>query len=230
MEWIKIKTEHISPAYTNYEVGLLVKYQILVAQLKRVPSDREVKMTPGLTTKRLQMLEERLQELYGIDMKTIANRVLVDVKSLEDVRQYEKNRKRKQRAEKQLSRGTDGDSPTVDKIREDKIRIEREKKPENSISYLKNIPAEDIKVFVGRFDVNESKVKDKAESLHLYCKSKGKVYKNYKAFLLTAMKKDFTLRVQRVQKKPEKKIEMTPEQKANVKRNMDAISQSMRLK
>ena len=34
-------------------------------------------------------------------------------------------------------------------------------------------------------------LKSKAESLFLYCKSKGRTYKDYRAFLLNALKKDF---------------------------------------
>ena len=45
-----------------------------------------------------------------------------------------------------------------------------------------------------RFDCSRPAIKDKAESLKLYCESKGKRYKNYKAFLLTALKKDFPIR------------------------------------
>lgn len=67
-------------------------------------------------------------------------------------------------------------------------------KIENSPSYLKEIPEEDIKEFYTRFDTSISAIKSKAESLLLYCQSKGRTYKNYKAFLLNALKKDFSER------------------------------------
>ena len=69
-------------------------------------------------------------------------------------------------------------------------------KKENSSSYLKEIPEEDLNEFHSRFDCSKSVIKDKAESLYLYCSSKGKKYSNYKSFLLNALKKDFPKRPQ----------------------------------
>lgn len=74
--------------------------------------------------------------------------------------------------------------PSIGKDSIGKVRIE------NTIAYLSNIPEEDTKEFLERFDISKSKLKSKAEDLMLYCQSKGKVYKNYKAFLLNALKKD----------------------------------------
>lgn len=70
----------------------------------------------------------------------------------------------------------------------------RESKPENSLSYLKNIPEADLEGFYSRFDCSKQKIQSKAEDLHNYCLAKGKHYKNYKAFLYNAVKKDFPLR------------------------------------
>jgi hypothetical protein len=124
MDWIKIKAEHISPAYSDYEVGLLIRYQLLVARLKRVPTEKEIALE--LPPKRTQMLDKKVMSLYQMSLKSVASKVLEDVKSLESVRQYEKERKREYRLKQSMSRGTVPDSPTVDKIREDKIREERE--------------------------------------------------------------------------------------------------------
>lgn len=71
-----------------------------------------------------------------------------------------------------------------------KEKIE-EKQTTLSISYLKEIPESDLEEFYNRFDCEKKAIQNKAESLLLYCQSKGKVYKNYKAFLLNALKKDF---------------------------------------
>lgn len=71
-----------------------------------------------------------------------------------------------------------------------KVNI-REDKIENSLSYLKELPQEDLEEFVSRFDCDKKAISGKAESLLLYCQSKGKVYKNYRALLLNALKKDF---------------------------------------
>lgn len=68
--------------------------------------------------------------------------------------------------------------------------------------YLSNIPNEDLKEFYERFDCSEKAIKDKAESLKLWCESNGKQKKNYKAFLLVALKKDFPER----KEKPKAKV------------------------
>ena len=79
-------------------------------------------------------------------------------------------------------------SPVQDKIREDKIREEKKKA---SLSYLKNIPLEDLEAHKKRFGLRAKDIQDKGESLFLYCQSKGKNYRNYAAFLLNALKRDF---------------------------------------
>lgn len=79
----------------------------------------------------------------------------------------------------------------IDKKREDKII---NTPISSSISYLSNIPEEDILYFLERFDVGRNKIKSKAEDLVLYCQSNGRKYKNYRSFLLNAMKKDFPVK------------------------------------
>ena len=71
-----------------------------------------------------------------------------------------------------------------------KVNI-REDKIENSISYLREIPEQELEEFYNRFDCDKKAIKSKAESLMLYCQSKGKIYKNYRAFLINTLKKDF---------------------------------------
>lgn len=63
-----------------------------------------------------------------------------------------------------------------------------------SISYLENIPKEDLRDFVTKYACYPKDVIDKANSLIDYCKSKGKKYKDYKAFLNNALRKDYGLR------------------------------------
>jgi hypothetical protein len=72
--------------------------------------------------------------------------------------------------------------------------IEKSKK-HSSLEYLKNIPKEDLLEFKDK-GFTESMVKSKAEDLLLYCQSKGKLYKNYKAFLLNALNKDYGKKVE----------------------------------
>ncbi len=88
------------------------------------------------------------------------------------------------------------DNPKTTQYRLGKVSIGKDREEttpskEKSINYLKEIPEEDISKFLARFDMTSKELKSKAESLSLYCQSKGRVYKDYRAFLLNALKKDF---------------------------------------
>lgn len=65
---------------------------------------------------------------------------------------------------------------------------------ETHISYLQDIPEEDIEYFIAKYKCEPSPLNQKADALHTYCKSKGKRYKNYKALLENAVRKDFGYR------------------------------------
>jgi hypothetical protein len=62
------------------------------------------------------------------------------------------------------------------------------------LSYLINIPEDDISEFTKFFECSPKDVRIKAEGLHDYCKSKGKTYKDYKALLRGALRRDFGVR------------------------------------
>lgn len=64
-------------------------------------------------------------------------------------------------------------------------------KRENTVSYLLTLNDEDIKELTATYKVDIMKLKEKAESLHNYCKSHGKIYKNYRALLQNALMRDF---------------------------------------
>ncbi len=102
----------------------------------------------------------------------------------------------------------------------------KEEKIPASISYLKEIPMEDVKEFVERFEINEKGVRSKAEDLLLYCERKGKVYKNYKAFLLNAIKKDCRERVILKPQNIEKTI-VTEEDKKSTRASLDKIKEGL---
>lgn len=80
------------------------------------------------------------------------------------------------------------------RIEENRIEEKRESvpdKPERHLSYLLKIPKEDLEEFLEKFNATPDQIKSKADDLNNYCLAKGKRYKNYKAFLLNALKKDF---------------------------------------
>lgn len=78
---------------------------------------------------------------------------------------------------------------------QDRIGKDRIDKIENSTNYLTDIPQEDIVSFTKTYNCTERQVKSKADDLLNYCSAHGKRYKNYKAFLKNALKKDFGLKV-----------------------------------
>jgi hypothetical protein len=93
------------------------------------------------------------------------------------------------------------------------------------LTYLKNIPLQDLEEFEKRFDAYRPEIQGKAESLFLYCEAKGKRYKNYRSFLLNALKKDFKERPPKVEKPPEPK--MSEEQIAENKKRLSEMKAKM---
>jgi hypothetical protein len=67
----------------------------------------------------------------------------------------------------------------------------KEREEKRSIDYLSKIPEEDKKLIFERFEITEKQLLSKAEDLKLYCEQKDRMYKDYKAFLFLALKKDF---------------------------------------
>ncbi len=62
---------------------------------------------------------------------------------------------------------------------------------DTSLKYFSKIPEKDLMEFLQRFDCSKSALLSKIEDLKLYCQKNGKFYRNYKAFILAALKKDF---------------------------------------
>lgn len=74
-------------------------------------------------------------------------------------------------------------------------RIENKEIKTSSARYLLDIPLEDVQAFIKKYNCTQNQLKSKAEELYNYCLSKGKQYKDYRAFLSNAVRKDFGLRV-----------------------------------
>lgn len=79
-----------------------------------------------------------------------------------------------------------------------------------SISYLEDIPIEDIRDFIKIFNISERQLKEKAEELADYCRAKGKKYKDYRAFLRNAVRKEYGKR--KIEKKPWENIPELPDE------------------
>lgn len=76
-----------------------------------------------------------------------------------------------------------------------KVSINKESK-DLALLYLKNIPEKDLDEWYQRFDCSKKALVSKGEQLFNYCKMHGKFYKDYKAMMLNALKKDFSERTQ----------------------------------
>jgi len=70
----------------------------------------------------------------------------------------------------------------------------RERDSLKSLTYLINIEEDDLRDMCSFFNCTTQQIKVKGEQLYNYCLSKGKRYKNYKAFLRNALDKDFKRR------------------------------------
>jgi hypothetical protein len=99
---------------------------------------------------------------------------------------------------------------------EEKIREDID--TENTLTFLDDIPQEVVTQLSEKYKINPAGIKSKATDLKLYCQQKGKKYKNYRAFLENALRKD---KQQLQQKFPYVKVEappsleeITPEQRA----------------
>jgi len=78
-------------------------------------------------------------------------------------------------------------------IRKQKGKIKKEKELFEKPEYLENIPEEDIEVFIDAFEVSKGQVIKKAKEMRDWLESKGLEgkYKNFKALLRNAIRKDF---------------------------------------
>lgn len=67
---------------------------------------------------------------------------------------------------------------------------------EGSVEFLRNVPKDAIDEFTEKFNVYEQGIRTKAEELYDWVKSKGKErsYKDFRAFLRNALRKDFGVR------------------------------------
>jgi len=75
MEWIKIKQCHISDEFTDAEVGCLIRFQLLVARLERMPTDKEISKN---TSSRTWAATKQTLSTHKVTPKQIALKILED--------------------------------------------------------------------------------------------------------------------------------------------------------
>lgn len=136
-------------------------------------------------------------------------------------------------AELRLSSG----QPTVNQrstqVRLGEVRLGKDRE-ENSLSFLDKLPEETKNELSEKYFISPKGIQSKATDLLLYCKQKGKVYKNYKAFLENALRKDkaklqaeYPLAVKKEQPQDE---QLTPEQMERNKQLREGISNMLKSK
>jgi hypothetical protein len=91
-----------------------------------------------------------------------------------------------------------------------------EETKDTSLSFLEKLPSEVVAELSEKYHIAPKGIQSKATDLLLYCKQKGKVYKDYKAFLENALRKDkATLQTAyplAVKQHTQEEVELTPEQ------------------
>lgn len=112
-----------------------------------------------------------------------------------------------ERVKRHREKNVINDNAMITVEREKEKKEEKEKKPTSSLKFLLNIPPEDLKELSEKYEASTSQIKRKAEDLKNYCEAKGRVYKNYRAFLEGALQKDFG---RRVPSNPVPKVEKVP--------------------
>ncbi|MCP4049887.1 MAG: hypothetical protein GY730_04190 [bacterium] len=94
MDWVKIKSEHVSPSLSDAQVGALVRFQLLTARLKRMPNDKEISKEASIKNWKSLVKELLINDVTPED---IALKVLEDVDSISAKRTKEREKKRLQR-------------------------------------------------------------------------------------------------------------------------------------
>lgn len=160
----------------------------LMAQAGISPTHDDWDYTKGV----LKKLEKLKMITIDDDKITICNWDKRQDSFLTDAERSKKYRDKAKSHEQRDDRHT---GVTLDKIRVDKSREDKkreEEKPENSLSFLENLPEEFTNTLLDKYNTTPKGIKDLGETLANYCRSKGKKYSNYKAFYLNAAKRDFT--------------------------------------
>jgi hypothetical protein len=83
-----------------------------------------------------------------------------------------------------------GESLPISNI-EEKVTSKDNTEGDSTLKLLEKLPKEIIEELSLKFKCSESEIRTKANSLADYCRAKGKKYKDYKAFLSNALRKDF---------------------------------------
>lgn len=148
-----------------------------------VPADNdEWERTKGVL-KKFESLGMIVTRDNKIQLKNWKKRQETMLTGAERSRRYRE--KQRDEGDSSVTQPRDESNARREENRIDKKRIEEKRE------YLRRVPQKDMDEFTKRFIASEKEIKGKAEDLELYCQRKGRTYKNYKALLLNALKRDF---------------------------------------
>lgn len=91
----------------------------------------------------------------------------------------------------QASDNKTDNKPTTNRQQTDTNKNDNNDKKRETIKFLDEISDETIKQMTTKFRCDEAEVRTKAKTLANYCRYKGKRYKDYRAFLGNALRKDY---------------------------------------
>ena len=146
MEWIRIKPQHILFSdFTDVQLSALIKFQCLIAQLERIPTEKE--MAKVISGHALTSLKSTLNQ-SGTELRLIADKVMEDVKNYQQKKAKAKEKMARHREKQEdvtrnvasnvtgyvTSNVTDIEKSRLDKIREDESITPYESP--NSLEYL----------------------------------------------------------------------------------------------
>lgn len=160
MDWIKVYSEDISAEFTDAQVGAFVRFQLLVARLKRMPTDKEI--YKEVQKKNWISLKLALT-CVGLDTDLIQSRVKNDVDLVESRKKISRVSSQRYRT-KSSSNNKNGDGHrdghvtvhrdehVTSQIREEKIREEKKekkvnKKKESRSGLFQRPPLDEVKTY-----------------------------------------------------------------------------------
>ena len=146
----------------------------------------------SLHLKKFINIEVATQKKYLV---FLAEKGLIDMKALKKGDLYIPKLEERSDEYTQKIRRKSGQTPDnvgLEEKRKDKKR--REKGPHTSMSWLINIPKEDLVGLNLRYAASPEEIKKKALDLESWCKTNAKTKSDYRAFLQQALSKDFGYR------------------------------------
>jgi len=135
---------------------------------------------------------------------------------------------------KKLTGGRPLDNQWTAQERIGEVSLGKVSKGENCLSFLEKLPEEIKSSLSEKYFISPKGIQSKATDLLLYCRQKGKTYKDYKAFLENAIRKD-KVKLQNeyplMVKTPEvNEVELSAEQIEENKKRIAKISQGLATK